>query len=144
MSGSVAEAAMPAEARRGRELFFDAVRGVNRCGTCHALDGLGVAVGPNLASGAKYDVAAIQRGKPATVRQATVKGGESFPALLVERTDRVIRLYDLGTIPPPLRTLPVGDVTLGPATGWSHGNVIKNYSAADLAAVAAWLDHLNR
>ena len=54
---------MPAAAQKGRELFFDAARGVNRCGTCHALDGMGVAIGPNLVSGTHYDAAAIRRGR---------------------------------------------------------------------------------
>jgi mono/diheme cytochrome c family protein len=135
--------ALSAEAKQGRELFFDAVRGVNRCGTCHALDSLGIAIGPNLATGAKYDVAAIRKGKPATVRLATLKT-ESFPALVVERTAAALRLYDLSAMPPPLRTFTPAEVTLGPAPKWSHASVIGNYSENDLAAIAAWLDQLNR
>lgn len=142
-AGASASAELPAEAKRGRALFFDADRGVNRCGTCHALDGMGIAVGPNLASGARYAAAAMRTGKPATVRQATVKG-ESFPALVVQRSASAVRVYDLGAIPPPLRTLAPGDVSFGPAAGWSHANVVKNYSDAELAAIASWLDHLNR
>ena len=137
-----ASAALSTQAQRGRDAFFDALRGVNRCGTCHALDGMGVAIGPNLASGTRYDVAAIQKGKPAGVRQATVKG-DSFPALLVERKPDAVRLYDLTVIPPPLRTFAPGEITFAPAVTWSHANVIKGYTAADLEAIAAWLDHLN-
>ena len=138
-----AAAALPAGIQHGRDAFFDALRGVNRCGTCHALDGMGVAVGPNLATGAKYDAAAIQKGKPASIRQATVKG-DSFPALLVERKPDAVRVYDLSVTPPPLRTFAPGEITFAPASGWSHASVIKGYSSADLDRVAAWLNWLNQ
>lgn len=142
MTSTALTVSMPAEIQKGRDVFFDALRGVNRCGTCHALDGLGIAIGPNLASGTKYDVAAIQKGKPATIRQATVKG-DTFPALLVDRKPNAVRVYDLTVIPPPLRTFAPGDITFAPSTTWSHANVIKGYSAADLDSIVLWLNWLN-
>jgi mono/diheme cytochrome c family protein len=132
-----------ADAKRGRELFFDATRGVNRCGTCHALDGLGLAIGPNLASGAKYDLAAIRRGRPASVMQASINGGDSFPALIVERNKETMRVYDLSAVPPPLRVLTTPDVGLRTATNWSHATFLKGYTEAELKTVIAWLDTLN-
>lgn len=146
MTSSSIAVALPNEIQAGRDAFFDALRGVNRCGTCHALDGQGVAIGPNLASGTKYDATAIQKGKPATIRQATVKGtvkGDSFPALLVDRKPNAVRVYDLTVIPPPLRTFAPADITFAPATSWSHANVIKGYSAADLDSIVLWLNWLN-
>ena len=38
------EAALSAEAERGRALFFDAVRGFGRCSTCHEVNGIGISV----------------------------------------------------------------------------------------------------
>src|SRR5438874_2539774 len=40
---------LPPGAARGRDLFFDSVRGFARCGTCHQVDGLGIPVAAPIA-----------------------------------------------------------------------------------------------
>ena len=127
--GAAAEA-MPAEAKRGKDLFFDAYRGVDRCSTCHALEGLGIPVGPNLATAGPY---------PKTVRLATTKSGERFPALVVEQKSDAIRLYDLTTPPPVLRTFARGEVTLSGGSGWAHVQAASKYNASDRAVIDAYL-----
>jgi mono/diheme cytochrome c family protein len=136
-SASVGATTMPAEAQKGKTLFFDALRGVNRCGTCHAMEGQGTAVGPNLATAA-HGVDAIRNGKPATIRQA-VAGTERMPALVVEQAADSVRFYDLTSIPPVLRTAAKGSVTFQDGAGWRHAEVVKGYSAAELAAISAYL-----
>lgn len=142
-SAKAAGQGMPAAAAKGRELFFDALRGVNRCGTCHALEGIGSAIGPNLASGGPHSETAIRAGKPSSIRQARLKSGENFPALIVEQGDWV-KLYDLGASPPVLRTLAKGEAGFTGNSAWRHANATSNYTDAELAAVASYLDFINK
>lgn len=138
-SGAATAAAdLSTGAARGKDLFFDALRGVDRCSTCHVLEGIGSAIGPNLASGGPHSAAAIRQGKPASIRQASLNSGEKFPALLVEQGDWV-KLFDLGAIPPVLRTVAKSDVTLSGGSPWRHPNAVSRYSEADLAAVSEYL-----
>lgn len=126
------------DARRGKELFFDPQRGVDRCGTCHALEGIGTAAGPSLVAG-DYTVDLIRNGKPSIVRQATAKGGDKFPALVVETKGDRIQVFDLTAPPPVLRTFARNDVSFSGASAWRHSAAVRGYSAADLAAIAAYL-----
>jgi mono/diheme cytochrome c family protein len=133
---------MPAEARQGKELFFDAVRGLKRCGTCHALEGWGTAVGPNLATGERHTAQSIRSVRSSGVRTARV-GSDSFPAMPVERNDRAVRIYDLTTLPPVLRTLAPGDVSLS-GVEWNHAPAVSNYTDTELSAIAGYLAWLSR
>lgn len=135
---TTAKAAIPAAAQRGKDLFFDPVRGT-RCGTCHTVEGMGTAVGPNLAS-APRDAAAIQAVKAQHVKTASV-AGDRFPAIVVETKGGWMKVYDLTVSPPVLRTLPAGDVSFS-AGEWSHSRAIEGYRDDDLKSVAdylAWL-----
>ena len=131
---------MPAAAKRGRDLFTDALRGVYRCNTCHALEGIGTPVGPNLASGGPSNTAAIRAGKPGTVRLAT-SGGDSFPALVAEQGDWV-KVFDLTSPPPVLRTFAKGEISFSSGSSWQHSSAVKNYSDSELSAVEAYLQWL--
>ena len=133
--------AIPSGASKGRELFFDAIRGT-RCSTCHAVEGKGIAIGPNLAAEAPPTVQAIRNGKPATVRQARV-GTDAFPALLVEQRDEWTRLYDLTVAPPVLRTVAKADVSWQGGSSWKHADAISSYRDEDLRAIAEYLKWLS-
>ncbi|MBL8294284.1 MAG: c-type cytochrome [Bryobacterales bacterium] len=135
-------AAMPADAARGKALFFDAVRGVHRCGTCHSLEGMGTAVGPNLATVSAPDsvtVAAIRKGRGVGIRLATVAGEAPFPVLVMEQTAGSFRLFDLSANPPVLRTIPKGEVTLSGGAVWLHSDSVRNYTDQELAPISAYL-----
>lgn len=120
-SQAVPEFVGPPEVKRGRDLFFDAARGV-RCGSCHMLGGSGVAVGPNLAR-------AVRTGQ---VKTAKLRSGETFPAILVEQNDKFVKLYDLTAAPPVLRTLLASELAgLADNSSWKHDSVTGNYTAAE-------------
>lgn len=119
----------------GKDLFFDPVRGT-RCGTCHLLEGMGTAVGPNLAALANATAGAIQNATSAHVQTATA--GDRFPALVVESKDGWVKLYDLTATPPVLRTLAAGRVSLSAGT-WSHAAAIASYKSDELEQIAAYL-----
>jgi len=101
------------KAQRGRELFFD-LTNQKRCSVCHAAGQRGNAIGPNLAAAAGSSVEelvrdivqpgeSVAKGFEQTV--VTTRSGETVAGILEERTEQFIRLYDMGAIPPPLRTI---------------------------------------
>jgi mono/diheme cytochrome c family protein len=137
-SANAASSGMPESASKGKTLFFDPLRGVDRCGTCHALEGVGSAIGPNLASGGPHTAGAIRQGKPAAVRLAALRNGEKFPTLVVEQGDW-FKLYDLGANPPVLRTLAKPDVTFTASSPWRHADATRRYNDDELAAIAEYL-----
>ncbi len=134
---------MSNDVRRGKQLFFDAVRGVNRCGTCHSLEGWGIPIGPNLAAGGPYSAASLRAGKNSSVRTATA-GADTFPAIVIAQNKEQLRLYDLTTSPPVLRTFASGAVRLSQGSRWTHAGVTKTYSDADLGAIAVYLGWMAR
>ncbi|HMD47597.1 MAG TPA: c-type cytochrome [Bryobacteraceae bacterium] len=125
------------EAERGRELFFDSVRGFARCSTCHQVDGLGVPVAGPIAK-VPADVAALRQLSTPNVRTATV-AGESFPALVVSQGKNRTKVYDLMSPPPVLRTVASGAIALKDDASWRHASVLASYSDADLRAILAYL-----
>lgn len=128
----------PPEAQQGRSLFFDAVRGV-RCGTCHSLEGIGTAVGPNLAALPAGQELNFRRERAVSVRRARTSDGDSFPALVVEEKNGFVRLYDLSVPPPVLRTLPAGTIKWSAEREWNHAKAVAHYSDEELQSVRAYL-----
>ncbi len=128
----------PPAVRRGRDLFFEAARGV-RCGTCHALEGRGIPVGPNPGAARAITAAGIRRIKSPNVKTASTPDGDRFPALLVERNNVLVRVYDLTVAPPVLRSFAPAETSTGDGAGWSHQAFIGGYTDPELEAVAAYL-----
>jgi mono/diheme cytochrome c family protein len=140
-AGAGAGKQMPADALKGKSAFFDALKGVNRCSTCHALEDIGLPVGPNLSTGGPYTAAAIRAGKDATVRLATVAAfKDSFPALVAEQRGDWLKVYDLTVAPPVLRTLNKSEVKFAGGATWKHTEATKAYTDSELEAVAAYLN----
>lgn len=129
---------LPAAARRGKELFFDAVRGEARCSTCHALDELGIAIGPNLLSSGQFDRNTLRNGRPAAVRLAKA-GAESFSALIVEQRANETVVFDLALPLPVLRTFAKGEVAFSGGANWRHANATARYSDDELDSISAYL-----
>ncbi len=140
IAGSVAAGpSMPAAAKAGKDLFFDKVRGERRCSTCHAVEELGIAIGPNLASSGAFDLATIRNGKPAMARKATTKSGESFSALVVEQKPDSIVVFDLALPLPVLRTFEKGALTFSGGASWQHSSAVEKYSDQELRSVGEYL-----
>jgi mono/diheme cytochrome c family protein len=126
----------PPEAKAGRDLFFDAVRGV-RCGTCHVAGEWGIAVGPNPAL-PNIQGSSIRSVRAANVRTA-VSGGDRFPALVVEQKEDSVRVYDLTSAPPVLRNLRKAEVRFETGSSWSHAAAIQSYKDEELDRIASYL-----
>jgi len=128
----------PPQAKKGKDLFFDPIRGT-RCGTCHAVEDWGAAVGPNLLAKAPPNAAAIRTAGAPNV-QTAVAGTERFPALVFARKQDTLQVYDLTATPPVLRTFAAAGLKLEPgSTQFSHGAAIQSYTDADLTDVVAYL-----
>ena len=124
------------EARQGRALFFDSAR-TGACGSCHELDGWGVAVGPDLAKVRIPDLGAIAATHVMTARP---RGGEPpFPVLLIERTASRVRVYDLTAPIPVMRTFAASQVVIEPGSTWRHDQTLRLYNAHELELIVAYL-----
>ena len=131
------EKKLPPEAARGRELFFDSLRGFNRCSTCHQVDGIGVPAATPIAQ-LPADAAALRQLATSHVQTATT-AGESFPALVVSQGKNQVKLYDLTSPPPVLRTLRPAAVTLKQGSDWRHSSALSSYNDAELQSILAFL-----
>jgi mono/diheme cytochrome c family protein len=143
---STGTSAPSAQELRGAALFFDATRDAY-CGACHALDGRGTAVGPDLTTAAKKtprDIAAAMRKRPPEhVVTAHMKDGDSFPALVVLQASGSVKLLDLTTFPPVLRTLEPAEIeSIALHAEWTHDPFLKGIGPeqmADLVAYIRWI-----
>jgi mono/diheme cytochrome c family protein len=130
--------ALTPQAKEGRDLFFDAAR-TGACGSCHELEGWGVPVGPDLAAlppGRFNDLRAVATHRVSTARPA---GEPPFPALLVERTETRVRVYDLTAALPVLRTFAAARLAIDAGTTWRHEQPARLYTTRELETVAAFL-----
>lgn len=133
----------PAQAERGHRLFFDAVQEI-RCGTCHSLGGRGIAIGPDLTASAsktpKEMAEAIRSNRSQHVVTAKLNNDESFPALRVQQDENWVKLYDLTTPPPVLRTLNRGEiVSITESSNWGHDAVVKHLTLDQVADIIAFI-----
>jgi mono/diheme cytochrome c family protein len=128
---------LPPEAAKGRALFYDAIRGFGRCSTCHQVDGTGIAVADPIAKVPENVTALRAIGSP-HIASATAEGS-TFPALVLSKGAVTVKLYDLTSKPPVLRTFLAAEVKLGSASNWSHNSAMSAYSDSDLESVLAFL-----
>ena len=124
------------EAARGRDLFFDSVRGVDRCSTCHQVEGLGIAIAP--IANIPATTAALRNAATPDVRMARV-GADRFPTLIVSDGGRRTVLYDLTTPPPVMRTVESAAVGISDYSAWRHAAVVKAYDDRELESILAFL-----
>jgi mono/diheme cytochrome c family protein len=134
--------ALTPQAMEGRKLFFDSAR-VADCGSCHELDGWGVPVGPDLARlrpDRLQELPNLLREiAPENVVTARSAGEAPFPAVVVERTQARVRVYDLTSTLPVLRSFAPGSIAIEPGTSWRHGQATRSYTASELDIVAGYL-----
>jgi mono/diheme cytochrome c family protein len=128
---------LPPAAQHGRELFADQTRSFDRCSTCHQADGIGIAVALPFAS-VPDSVAALRALASPDVETVTAQGN-TFPALVLNKSGAVVKFYDFTSLPPVLRSLPKSEVTFKPGSGWRHEDMLKPYSDADLDAILTFL-----
>ncbi len=132
-----AEAPLPPQAAKGRDLFFDAVRGFGRCSTCHEVNGVGMPVAAPIGKVPK-DVRDL-RGLATPDVGTAVVDGESMPALVLSQGKQRTVFYDLTSVPPVQRTVDPGAVKISAGSDWQHASVIGVYNDAELESILAFL-----
>jgi len=124
------------DAARGRDLFFDSVRGLERCSTCHQVQGLGIAIAP--IANVPASAAAIRIAPTPGVKTAQL-GSDRFPALVVSTGGRRTVVYDFTVLPPVMRTVDAKSLALSNNSAWSHSSVVRSYSDRELESILSFL-----
>jgi len=133
----------PAQALRGRELFVKSPKGT-ACATCHFLDGVGTAVGPDLS---KFASVATPHSLVATIKMTMtnevmlVKTADGkFPGILKQKQGDDVEVWDLSKMPPVLNKLTAKQITsMERDTVWRHPPALADYSAQELADIIGFL-----
>jgi putative heme-binding domain-containing protein len=149
--GGGAVAAMPAgDAASGRDLFYD-LASQRSCHGCHAINGVGGKVGPDLGavgagkSDAELLSAIVKPGVVSDPRYATVTmvlaGGDKIIGVKKDEGADVIRVYDITVLPAVLRTVLKSEIV---TTETSQESVMPQnygsaYTAKQLADIIAFI-----
>jgi putative heme-binding domain-containing protein len=107
---------------KGKELFFDASN-ENNCGVCHAIDGTGTAIGPDLRKLKRTRAqleSAITNPPQSRLTKITLKNGDTIQG--IPAADG--RIYDTEGQPPVLRNIAKEDIT---KTETITGQVMPKY-----------------
>lgn len=134
----VARPAMPADIEQGRALFFDATR-TGACGSCHEVEGLGIPVSialNDLRQARIRDPRTIETPEVVTVRPL---GEPAFPALIAEKSASRLRVYDLSSRLPVLRTFAPEEAVVVMGASWRHSEAASLYTDPELDAVVRFL-----
>jgi mono/diheme cytochrome c family protein len=132
-----AKEALSPEAKRGQDLFSDAVRGFGRCSTCHELNRIGIPVATPIAK-VPENAAALRMLPTPSVRTAIFEN-QTMPALLLSNGSRAVLFYDLTTAPPVLHTAQPGTVTWRDVNDWRHSSFTRAYDDAELESILTYL-----
>ena len=132
---------IPPAAKKGKALFFDAVR-MGGCGKCHELEDRGSPVGPDLKALSSAQVANLRSASHTRAITASPVNEDPFPAVAAEQTPEKIQVFDLSSPLPVLRTFQSEQVRIAQGSSWSHATAVQSYSDADLAAISSYLKWL--
>ena len=134
---------LPAQVQRGRDLFTKSPKGLP-CGTCHALAGVGTAVGPDLTTlasvvGSHGLVMSIRMTMTAYVQEVKTSDA-TFPGMLKQKHGDEIEIWDLSRTPPALRKLASKDVlSMKGNQTWKHPPAAVDYTSPELADLVGFL-----
>jgi putative heme-binding domain-containing protein len=106
------------DAERGKNLFFDSSNDLN-CGSCHRVRGVGNPIGPDLSRLQERKASQILKdivlpsstiAPGGELLKITLQSGEEVEGLKVEENNSQLKLYDIGSPPPVLRTIPKAQI----------------------------------
>jgi mono/diheme cytochrome c family protein len=137
VSGANATARLvPPALQSGKALFFDATR-LGGCGRCHELEQRGSPVGPDLKTAPRHaNLRSIEATHTVTAQPA---GEAAFPAFPAVGPGNPLRVFDLSSPLPVLRTFAPDRVSLKPGSTWNHRDAVRGYSDAELRSIAEYL-----
>jgi len=136
------------QATLGSDIFFDASRH-GYCAGCHSFRGEGGPVGPDLALVSSESAADIFHSIAASLPdekrfpaiKVTLRGGTTYTGVKRDERPDTVRLYDLSSVPPVLRSFAKVDIAkLEPLAGKpAYRHDLSAYTDADLAALVDYL-----
>jgi mono/diheme cytochrome c family protein len=131
---------LPPEIERGRVLFFDPGR-MGSCGYCHEVAGRGAPVSVALQDlrAAQLDLRSVKTPAVVTAHPA---GEEPFPAVVAEKSAVRVRVYDLSSRLPILRSFAPSDITIAGGAQWQHATAMDLYNRGELEAIERYLKWL--
>jgi mono/diheme cytochrome c family protein len=129
--------ALDPKAVQGRDLFYDSDGLLMRCSNCHQVNGKGIPVTASIVT-VPANVSDLRNLATPQVMNA-VAGKQAFPALLSTENHGEMKVYDLTTVPPVLRTFTSAEIKLSNSSSWSHSSVLKAYTDGDLDAILFFL-----
>jgi putative heme-binding domain-containing protein len=140
-----AQVVLSVKAQAGSALFFDPTRAAG-CGLCHSYKEDGGPIGPDLTGIAKRTPRDIYQGmvNPTApnpdypVIAVTAENGQTVTGILKQKTDAVVQLYDMSSVPPVLRSFYGAKIGATPATE-PYAHDLSGYSKDDLAALITFL-----
>ena len=104
------------------------------CSKCHELEKRGSPVASTIRK-----IPADLRAIDADTVTVSAAGESSFPAIVFEQTEKRVRVFDLSSQLPVMRTFAPASVKLTPGSTWKHRDAITAYSDAELRDIAAYL-----
>jgi putative heme-binding domain-containing protein len=137
------EAAAPtttANFDKGQALFFDPSN-ENNCGVCHAIDGAGTAIGPDLRKLKRSRpelLAAIANPPESKLTRITLKNSDTIKGIQLEDTGKVVRIYDTEGLPPVLRNIAKDDIAKT-ETVPGHAMPKAEYSKEQLNEIVSYI-----
>lgn len=129
---------------RGRQLFQKSGK-AQVCSSCHSLEGVGNAVGPDLkvlgsVVGPRGLATTILMSNTCYVQEYTLVNGTVFVGMEKKKDAGVLEVWDVSQFPAVLRTLKAGDVkSMRPNTTWKHPPSTSAYNAEELADIIAYV-----
>lgn len=134
---------MPAQAARGKTVFFDAARKYH-CGTCHELDKAGTAVGPNLTNIARLSPKGIEvsimSSRTVHSKEVELKTKEKMAVMIVSETANDVTLFNLEKSPPERMVVPKAEIfAVRDNATWRHPPEAASESKEVLADVIAYI-----
>jgi putative heme-binding domain-containing protein len=144
-AASPAPAPLDAKALAGSAAFFDPTRSAG-CALCHSYKEHGGPIGADLSAIAKRTPRDIYQSviKPTApnpdypVVTITSENGQTVTGILKQKTDAVVQLYDLSSVPPVLRSFYSAKIGTAPATA-PYAHDLAGYSQDDIASLITFL-----
>ena len=122
----------------GRELFFDASR-TTPCGSCHAFDGLGLAVAPSFETAPSMTIGELRALESDKVATLNPREEATFPAIRAPGGAGASLWYDLSAQLPVLRTFKPGQYSIREGSAWTHRGALETYKDSELTTVLEFL-----
>jgi len=134
---------MPAQAARGKAIFFDAAK-KTQCATCHELDKQGTSVGPDVAQLARLSpramVISILSTRTVHAKEIELKGNRKFPGMIKTEQGDQLKVYDLSEVPPVAMNLTKAEIhSIKDNATWKHPPESTGYTNEQLADVIAYI-----